>query len=74
MLVVGLLTPLVCGVVAAWEVALWILGGHPWQQIHPCILLIALALALLGPGGYSLDGRAFGRRRLVFPVGDRERP
>lgn len=28
--------------------------------------LISLALALLGPGAYSVDARAFGRRRIVF--------
>jgi len=74
MLFIGLLTPLVCGVIAVSEIASWTLGGHPWQQIHLCILLIALALALLGPGAYSLDGLAFGRRRLIFPPGDQHRP
>lgn len=28
--------------------------------------LISLALALLGPGAYSVDARAFGRRRIIF--------
>lgn len=28
--------------------------------------LTSLALALLGPGAYSLDARLFGRRRIVF--------
>ncbi|MBM0103257.1 hypothetical protein JM946_00810 [Steroidobacter sp. S1-65] len=37
--------------------------------------LISLALALLGPGGYSVDARAFGRRRIIFTRhgGDEER-
>jgi putative oxidoreductase len=30
------------------------------------LLLVALALALIGPGAFSLDARQFGRRTLVL--------
>jgi hypothetical protein len=33
-------------------------------------ILNALALALLGPGAFSLDARIFGRRLLVLPDDD----
>ena len=33
---------------------------------------VAAALALLGPGAYSIDARVFGRRVIVLPPDDRE--
>jgi len=35
--------------------------------------LNALALALLGPGAYSIDARLYGRRRVVFKHAEGER-
>jgi hypothetical protein len=32
------------------------------------VLVEATALALLGPGAYSVDGLLFARRRLVWPA------
>jgi hypothetical protein len=32
----------------------------------------AVALALLGPGAFSLDGRLFGRREIVIPPSSRK--
>lgn len=64
----GLLTPLMCALCALFEIVTWIAGGLTWQQMHFCAVLDAIALGLLGPGAYSLDGLAFGRRRLVFPL------
>lgn len=31
-----------------------------------CMVVVALAVALLGPGAYSIDARWFGRREIVF--------
>jgi hypothetical protein len=34
-------------------------------------MLNSAALALLGPGAYSMDARLFGRREIVLPHSDR---
>jgi uncharacterized membrane protein YphA (DoxX/SURF4 family) len=31
-----------------------------------CMIVVALAVSLLGPGAYSIDARWFGRREIVF--------
>ena len=37
--------------------------------------LVSSAVALLGPGGFSLDARLFGHREIVLPrLSDRDRP
>jgi hypothetical protein len=33
-------------------------------------LPVAIALALLGPGAYSIDARIFGRRVIILPPDD----
>jgi hypothetical protein len=35
------------------------------------MIITAAALALLGPGAFSLDGRLFGRREIVIPPSSR---
>jgi len=35
------------------------------------MIVAAVALALLGPGAFSLDGRLFGRREIVIPPATR---
>jgi putative oxidoreductase len=66
LLAVGLWTPVSGCLVAA--LALWHLfgkSGEPWS----CILLatIGTALAMIGPGVWSLDARLFGWRRILIP-------
>ncbi|MBS1795859.1 MAG: hypothetical protein JSS81_24345 [Acidobacteria bacterium] len=36
------------------------------------LLSILIALALLGPGAYSIDARLFGRRRIFIPASKKE--
>ena len=75
LLVTGLLTPVAGVLLALTTAALW-LGGDPASSRldHSMALLrigSSVAIALLGPGAYSVDARLFGRREVVI---DLERP
>jgi putative oxidoreductase len=62
LLLAGLWTPVV-GTLVAVE-ALWNVfsSGHPWRWIM--LATLGAALALIGPGAWSIDARLFGWRRL----------
>ena len=66
LLIIGLATPVLaacCAIAGAY--ALIRSGGVAW----PCggiATAVAIALALLGPGAYSVDARLFGRRSVVL--------
>ena len=63
LLITGLWTPVVATIMVLLE--LWrIISGHgdPASEIRLCSL--ALAIALLGPGGWSVDARLFGWKRI----------
>ena len=66
---VGYLTPIVASVALAWHALLWFAVGADLGAAVTALVfaLNALALALLGPGAYSLDSRRFGRRLVVLP-------
>lgn len=73
-LLVGLMTPFMAVLVAAGGVAAvlsWIpLPGHALSYSYPAILnliVLSIAIALLGPGAFSLDARMFGRREITIP-------
>jgi putative oxidoreductase len=66
LLLVGLWTPIagtIAAIVAVWHV--FSQPGDPWS----CIMLgtLGAALALLGPGGWSVDARLFGWKRIEPP-------
>ncbi len=67
LLLLGLWTPIV-GVVAAL-CELWAAysfhRGDPW--IYLLLGALAISLALLGPGAYSIDARLFGWKRIEIP-------
>jgi len=63
LLIAGLWTPVVATIMVLLE--LWRIisrHGDPASDILLCIL--ALAIALLGPGGWSVDARLFGWKRI----------
>jgi len=66
LLLAGLWTPIV-GVLAAL-IELWQLLSHqadPWT--HALLGTLAAALAMIGPGGWSVDARLFGWKRIDIP-------
>jgi hypothetical protein len=69
-LCLGFLTPVVALLCVLIEVSTWLSGTGAFEAVHICAVLDAFALALLGPGAYSLDARLFGRRKIVIPPRD----
>ena len=66
-LVAGFLTPLFAAAAVVGEVTVFI--GTGAETAWPAVAAVnAVALALLGPGDYSLDARLFGRRTVVMTV------
>ena len=71
---VGFLTPFP-SVIACAAAANLLLGPGTSNLIHITTVIDAAALALIGPGAYSLDARLFGRRVTVIAPGKKtERP
>jgi hypothetical protein len=69
-LVLGAFTPLLCALGCCLEIAaLFSLRGVDALYMLFSIVDTA-ALGLLGPGGYSLDARMFGRRRIILTADD----
>ncbi len=63
LLLAGLWTPVVGTLVAAieaWQIFLHV--GDPW--IYILLGTLGAALAMLGPGGWSVDARLFGWKRI----------
>ena len=66
LLLIGLWTPLAGALIAV--AALTLAVTHPtdrWTFVH--FAALASALAMLGPGGCSLDARLFGRKQIQIP-------
>ena len=67
LLVLGLWTPVAGAVAAIVEISqIPRFDEHAWAGI--LIATIAVALAMLGPGRWSVDARLFGWRRIDTPV------
>jgi hypothetical protein len=59
----GLWTPLAGALVAVAQLARAVLPpAERWTFVH--VAALGAALAMLGPGGCSLDGRLFGRKQI----------
>jgi hypothetical protein len=66
-LCVGYLTPIAAASALLLHGSIWFgagIDGAAWAII---VAFNGIALALLGPGAYSLDSRLFGRRLVVLP-------
>jgi hypothetical protein len=72
-LCLGFLTPIVSIVACAFELTALFVTGHADVRFIALASLNAAAIALLGPGAYSLDARLFGRRELVFPPSGKDK-
>jgi uncharacterized membrane protein YphA (DoxX/SURF4 family) len=68
LLVAGLWTP-IAGVLAA-AAAAWNAYASPGDVgFYALLATIAIALALVGPGAWSIDARLFGMRQIKIPTG-----
>lgn len=67
LLLIGLWTPLAGVLIAVAELGLAVL--HPAELcMYVHFGAMGAALAMLGPGGCSLDARLFGRRQIQIPL------
>ena len=66
LLLIGLWTPLAGAFFAVAQLGLAALHpAEPWTFVH--FAALGTALAMLGPGGCSLDARLFGRKQIHIP-------
>lgn len=64
-LLIGFLTPIVAVVTGLGALAFGILFDVTYIVL--AMLILAVAIALLGPGAFSLDARLFGHREILIP-------
>jgi uncharacterized membrane protein YphA (DoxX/SURF4 family) len=67
LLLIGLWTPFAGALTAAAQLGLAVLDPAAESQTFVHFAMLSAALAMLGPGGCSLDARLFGRRRIEIP-------
>lgn len=67
LLLAGLWTPVAGGLMAVAELCFaWSYPADPWM--HFMVGAMGIALAMLGPGAWSVDARLFGRKRIQIPL------
>jgi putative oxidoreductase len=66
LLMIGLWTPIAGGLIAVAQLGLALSHpADPWTFIR--VGALGAALAMLGPGGCSVDARLFGRKQIEIP-------
>jgi hypothetical protein len=65
--VAGFLTPILALICGALKVYALIGTAHGIAPLLVLALLLSFAVAMLGPGAYSLDAKMFGRRVVLLP-------
>src|SRR5262249_62136619 len=50
------------------QLAIGAVEALPHGDVRLLSTLVAIGLALVGPGAYSIDARIFGRRKIVIPA------
>ncbi|HEX7157480.1 MAG TPA: hypothetical protein VF214_00590 [Edaphobacter sp.] len=63
----GYLTPIAATIALLFHALIWFTMGAGSAAVASIVSLDVIALALLGPGGYSVDAARFGRRVVVLP-------
>jgi hypothetical protein len=66
-LIIGYLTPLMSAIAGVFTIVNLLFFHQADVLIYVLTILDAVALALLGPGAYSLDSRLYGRSVTVVP-------
>jgi uncharacterized membrane protein YphA (DoxX/SURF4 family) len=66
-LAIGFLTPVLSVIVSTSAAVALLIGLRQESFVLVSLILNSAALALLGPGAYSVDARLFGRRVMVVP-------
>ena len=68
-LLIGFLTPFLCVIGAVLVIANMLINPQASSVVGVIAIANAVALALLGPGAYSLDAKLFGRRVTIVRPG-----
>jgi putative oxidoreductase len=66
LLIIGLWTPVSASLMAISELSLLFLSGTSWSM-HVVMAALGAAIAMIGPGAWSVDARLFGRKRIRIP-------
>ena len=66
-LLIGFLTPVVAIIIAGGAIVTAIAALSLPTLSLMGVVILAAAIALLGPGAFSVDARLFGRREILIP-------
>jgi hypothetical protein len=61
------MTPLVAMIIDLGAIALAVFGLFQTNQTLLNVIVLTIAIALLGPGAFSIDARRFGLREIFIP-------